>query len=159
MPEAYRIRRATSQDIPTIAEHRREMVAEIRETTELDFDSMVAQFQDWLRPRMEREEYIEWFSVSEDGSVAAGIGLWLIDWPPHLLPSGEAGNIRGYILNVFTEPAHRKQGLSRILLDTALEWCREKKIRMVFLHASPFGRHLYETAGFMETNEMRMYLE
>ncbi|HEY3876829.1 MAG TPA: GNAT family N-acetyltransferase [Candidatus Kapabacteria bacterium] len=159
MAETYTIRLATINDVPAIAEHRKKMIAEIRDSMELDFDSMVAQFQQWLRPRMERGEYMEWFAMTENGSVAAGIGLWIIDWPPHLLPSGNANNIRGYILNVFTEPSYRKQGVSRLLLETALDWCREKKIKMVFLHASPFGRHLYETAGFMTTNEMRIYLE
>jgi len=30
---------------------------------------------------------------------------------------------------------------------------------MISLHASPFGRPLYESLGFEPTNEMRLHLE
>jgi len=37
-----------------------------------------------------------------------------------------------------------------------LEWCREAGYKNVSLHASDEGRPLYESMGFVPTNEMRL---
>ena len=62
------------------------------------------------------------------------------------------------ILNVFTEPEHRGQGLARRLVEEALAHCRSHDIPTALLHASDAGRPLYETLGFTQTTEMRLRL-
>lgn len=135
------------------------MILEIRECGEDALEIMSNAFRGWLAKRLADEEYLGWFAVAPDGSIASGVGLWLLDWPPNVLPSGIPGGRRAYVLNVFTEPAHRKRGLSRKLVQAALQWCREQDIKTVSLHASKFGRPLYESLGFAQTNEMRISLE
>lgn len=157
-PAGYSIRRATLGDLETMVEHRCAMMREIRECDEDALKVMSNAFREWLAKRLSSEEYLGWFAVAPDRTIAAGAGLWLLDWPPHLLPSGIPGDRRAYLLNVFTEPAHRKRGLSRAVVQTALEWCRESGIKTVSLHASKFGWPLYESLGFIVTNEMRITL-
>jgi GNAT superfamily N-acetyltransferase len=60
------------------------------------------------------------------------------------------------VLNVYCEPPHRRRGLARALMDAILDWCRERSISRVSLHASDEGRPLYEGLGFTATNEMRL---
>ena len=60
------------------------------------------------------------------------------------------------ILNVYTEPEFRKQGIARQIMSTILTWTREHGLRSVNLHASAEGRPLYEKLGFEATNEMRL---
>ena len=122
---------------------------------EVALDNMSAHFLPWLRPRMEHREYLAWFAMASDGTIAAGLGVWLMDWLPHMVGPGTP---RGNIVNVYTEPAYRRQGLARLLMNTALDWCRSNGIRAVILHASPEGRALYESLGFRPTNEMRILL-
>ena len=119
-------------------------------------DTMLAAFLPWLREKMAAGEYLAWVACAEDGSIAAGLGLWLMDWPPHMIGPGSR---RGNILNVYTEPPFRRQGIARRLMETALEWCKAKGIRAVILHASADGRKLYESLGFRATNEMRLVLD
>ena len=90
-----------------------------------------------------------------DGQAVAGLGLWLIEWPPHLF--GLARH-RGYILNVYTHPDHRRKGLARDLTRIAVDWCGNHGIDFVFLHASPQGRLVYEGLGFQPGSEMRLRL-
>lgn len=76
-----------------------------------------------------------------------------MEWPPHLLdPSAE----RAYILNVYTEPEYRGRGLATQLMQSALEFCEARHLTVITLHASPFGRPIYERMGFTQTNEMRL---
>jgi|SRR5579872_1953878 len=140
-------------DLETIVRHRRAMFHDMGHDDELALDMMSAKFREWLRPKMASGEYLAWFAVADDGSIAAGAGLWLMDWPPHIIGKAQQ---RGNILNVYTEPAHRKKGMARALMVAALGWCEEKVIDVVILHASPHGGALYEKLGFVPTNEMRL---
>jgi GNAT superfamily N-acetyltransferase len=116
---------------------------------------MAGKFLPWVRARMMAGEYLAWFAVAANGSVAAGAGLWLMDWPSHVIGSSPR---RGNILNVFTEPEFRRQGIARKLMRAVLAWCKENEIDLVVLHASTDGRPLYESLGFEASNEMRINL-
>lgn len=147
------IRKGSASDAGTVVAHRRAMFHEMGYRDEQALDRMCAAFEPWLVGRMQSGEYLAWFAVRADGAVAAGLGLWLMDWPPHMIGPGAR---RGNILNVYTEPHSRRLGLARALMETALGWCRDNGIRAVILHASSDGRRLYEALGFKSTNEMRL---
>jgi GNAT superfamily N-acetyltransferase len=156
VPQTFEIRLATIGDAEIITTHRRAMFFEMGYRDQAVLDAMTAAFRPWLGRKMEEGEYLAWLAVAADGSVAAGLGLWLMDWPPHMVGPGSR---RGNILNVYTNPDSRRQGLARRLMEVALDWCRANRIRAVILHSSSEGRPLYEKLGFRPTNEMRLMLE
>jgi GNAT superfamily N-acetyltransferase len=59
------------------------------------------------------------------------------------------------VMNVYVAPEFRRRGLARHLMETILEWARGAGIPRMVLHASGEGRPLYESMGFVPTNEMR----
>jgi GNAT superfamily N-acetyltransferase len=150
------IRPATPADAETIAAHRRAMFYEMGYQDAAALDAMVAAFLPWVRQRLATAEYLAWLAVAPDNTIVAGLGLWLMDWPPHMIGPGAP---RGNILNVYTEPAFRRQGIARRLMTVALDWCRANGVRAVILHASQDGQKLYEELGFKPTNEMRILLD
>jgi ribosomal protein S18 acetylase RimI-like enzyme len=152
--EGYFIRIAVLDDAPAIVEHRREMFRDMGRGDEALLAQMSVAFEPWLRSRMESGEYLAWMAVSDDGAIAGGAGLWLMDWPPHVIGSGAR---RGNILNVYVRPECRRRGIARALMETALEWTRANGVDCVILHASDEGRALYESLGFTATNEMRLF--
>jgi GNAT superfamily N-acetyltransferase len=151
----YTIRPAVGEEAEVITGHRRAMFSAMGHRDEAALDAMSRHFLPWLKPRMQNGEYLAWFAIAPDQTVAAGLGLWLMDWPPHMVGPGSR---RANIINVYTEPDHRRRGLARMLMQTALDWCRENGICVVILHASTEGRRLYESLGFQPTNEMRLML-
>jgi len=153
LPEGFALRRASTDDLETLVVHRREMFREMGYQDESVMDSMSVRFRVWLLDHMQAEDYLAWLVTASDRSVAAGAGLWLMDWPPHMIGTSDR---RGNILNVYTSTNFRKQGLARSLMETVLAWCRDNGIDTVILHASPAGRSLYESMGFTATNEMRL---
>lgn len=132
------------------------MFSEMGYRDEAALDGMATAFLPWLIGKMQAGDYLTWFAVAPDETIAAGLGLWLMDWPPHMVGPGAR---RGNILNVYTSAEHRRRGLARQLMQTALEWCREHGIRAVILHSSDEGRPLYKALGFRPTNEMRIVLD
>jgi GNAT superfamily N-acetyltransferase len=149
------IRPATVEDAALIAAQRRAMFFDMGHCNARTLDSMTEAFLPWVRHKMSAGEYLGWFAIADDGGVAAGAGLWLMDWPPHMVGPGSR---RGNILNVYTRPEFRRQGLARRLTETAVDWCRANGVRTVILHASNEGRPLYQALGFEASNEMRLVI-
>ena len=147
---------AAKTDAETICHHRRAMFRDMGHPDDAVMDAMVTAFRPWVEQRLESSEYRAWFAYNADGEIIAGAGIWLMDWPPHMIAPGHA---RANIINVYTEPAYRRRGLARQLMAELLDWCRSSGIRVVILHASKEGRSLYESLGFTSTNEMRLVLD
>jgi GNAT superfamily N-acetyltransferase len=154
----FKIRPATleEKDVAAIVHHRRAMFFDMGHQDEQALEEMSEKFRAWLRRKMNAGEYLGWFAIAPDESVAAGAGLWLMDWPPHMISGGKW---RGNILNVYTVAEYRRQGLARQLMLRAMEWCAREGVVTVILHASPEGRALYERLGFEPTNEMQLRRE
>jgi len=98
-------------------------------------------------------EYVGWLAESA-GNVVAGAGVLLHSYHPSV--TNTRGRPTAYILNVYTEPAHRRRGLARRLMTDILGWCVAHDIPRVSLHASDAGRTLYEQLGFVASNELRL---
>jgi GNAT superfamily N-acetyltransferase len=147
------ITRATLTDVETITTHRRAIFFETGYRDERQLNDMCAGFRPWLRSRISTQEYLGWFVVDPEGKVVSGLGLWLMDWPAHVIGPGLP---RANILNVYTRPESRRQGMARALIVSALEWCRDHRIPRIRLNATEQARGLYQSLGFQPTNEMQL---
>ncbi len=154
MTPSFTVREATTADVSLIVHHRRSMFRDMGHTDAAVLEPMCRDFQVWVTERMEQGLYRTWLALAEDGAVASGAGLWLMDWPPHVI--GLGSRYRGNILNVYTEPLYRRHGLARHLTAIARDWCWANGVPVVILHASDDGRSLYDAMGFKPTNEMRV---
>jgi ribosomal protein S18 acetylase RimI-like enzyme len=118
-------------------------------------EQMSRAFGPWVAERLAAGMYLGWI-VEADGqavvSAVASAGMLLVDWPPH--PLHPESNRRGYVLNVFVEPAFRRRGLAQELILLCLAEAQRRKIQVVTLHASQAGRLVYEKLGFQPTSEM-----
>jgi GNAT superfamily N-acetyltransferase len=100
--------------------------------------------------------YLQWFAVTDAGPVVAGGAVYIIPW---LGSPNDRMQRRAYIVNVYTEPDHRRRGIARRLMQTMVDWCRSEGFRSVRLHASDMGRPLYASMGFDATHEMRIVFD
>jgi GNAT superfamily N-acetyltransferase len=151
---AIAIRPALPADIDIVMHHRRAMFEDMGEGTPASLDTMMASCRPWFLQAMANGGYRGWLAQQERKIVAGG-GVLLTPFPanPH-----SALNLRATILNVYTEPAYRRRGLARRLMQVMIDWSREQGLAAVFLHASHAGRPLYESLGFTGHNEMKLSL-
>lgn len=152
LPQPYRIRPANVADAPIVAHHRVAMFRDMGALPAADEAALAHASRVHLAAALAAGTYHGWL-IEADGAVVAGGGAVLRPLLPR--PGHLDGGIEAYVLNVYTEPAHRRAGLARALMRTVLAWCAERGIARVTLHASDEGRPLYETLGFCATNEMR----
>lgn len=151
----YSIRPATVGDIPHVITHRERMFHDMNIPAR--FEQMAPATEAWLRTAIPSLTYLGWLVVTDAGTVAGGGGLIVIPWPPGPMTMDPRC---GFVFNVYIEPAHRRQGLARRLMDAMHDWCRAEGIERIVLNASTFGQPLYEQMGYIVTNEpmMRMRL-
>ena len=69
-----------------------------------------------------------------------------------------SGVRNGYIFGVSVKPSMQKRGIATALTTQCVEFLKEIGVGRIFLHASPFGRPIYEKMGFIPTNEMELPL-
>ena len=60
----------------------------------------------------------------------------------------------GYIWNVFVESAYRRRGIATELTRNAIAYLKSLGCTHAILHASPYGKPVYENLGFVAHNEM-----
>ena len=148
------IREATLQDIPEILRQRRGMYEDMNYKDPDALTAMLVTSERYLSRAVAEGSFRGWLALLEDRPVAGG-AILISPWPSHPY-DGQCR--RATILNVYTYPKHRRQGIARQLLQTMIAWCREQSFATVYPHASKDGRHLYEQLGFEPTNEMNLTL-
>jgi GNAT superfamily N-acetyltransferase len=149
------IREAQVNDIPEILRHRVGMYEAMDVGDSESREEMAAASAKALPGALRDGSFRGWLA-EVDGKVVAGGGLFITSWLSH---PGDLLCRRATVLNVYTNPEYRRQGIARKLMEVMVEWCRNEGFATVFLHASREGRPLYEKLGFETGNEMRLRLK
>lgn len=149
-----KLRSATQADLEVILRHRREMFREMGGKYAQLLDQFELASRQYFQAALKNGTYYGLFAEI-DGEIAAGGGVLIADWPGSPLNFEPK---RAWILNVYVEPLQRRKGLARSITQSLVDWCRESGFQSVALHASEYGRGLYERLGFQGTNEMRVML-
>ena len=149
------IREATTADIAEIARQRRRMCEDMDYTDADILSAMLSGTADYLKKAIPEGSFRSWLAC-DDARVVAGGAVVISPWPAHAY---DLACRRATILNVYTEPEYRRRGIARQLMEVILAWCKQEGFARVSLHASQQGRHLYESLGFEDSNEMRLNLK
>jgi GNAT superfamily N-acetyltransferase len=145
-------RSLTPADLDLICRHRKEMfrASGRPDRSEQTLDAMTTSFRAWLAPRLASGYF--GFVIEDDNIPIAGIGLMVLDWPPH--PSHPTQDKRGYVLNVFVEASHRNRGVGTRLMALAEAELKKRGVSFAVLHATAMGQRLYNELGWKATAEM-----
>lgn len=140
----FEIRQVATGDVDLICRHREEMFRDAGED-EATLQVMTEHFRRWLEPRLADGYYLGYI-INCRGEVAGGVGMMLIDWPPH--PRHPNADKRGYILNLYVEPGYRRMGIASRLMQLAEEELSRRGATLLVLHATEKGRPLYLQLGW-----------
>ena len=122
---------------------------------DMDAAALSVTFRRWLFDALPSGVYRAWVVETDDGTIVAGGGMTVIPWPPG---PRYAGDRLAFVYNVYTEPAHRRHGLARLVMDAIHAWCRSAGVLSLALNASKDGRQLYEALGYGESPSPMMFL-
>ena len=160
MSAAWSLRLATPSDATLIAEHRVRMFREMGELAGDGEPRLRAATEAYVRGALASGEYVGWLAHESDAPerIVAGAGVQRRPLLPR--PTDDHAGVllgaEGLILNVWVEPAWRRQGIADAMLNAIMAWAPGAGIVRLSLHASRAGRPLYERLGFAPTTEMRL---
>jgi GNAT superfamily N-acetyltransferase len=155
---AHVIRKATAADAPALARCRLEL---FRELDAHAGSGIGATFEDACGATLSQfllaGTCVAW--LAEAPAVDTPLGSLAMLVYPRLPSPPNFRTIEGYILNVYVAPDWRHKGIASALTHAAIEHARRARFARLRLHASPFGRAVYERAGFHgRDDEMEMDL-
>jgi GNAT superfamily N-acetyltransferase len=148
---SYHVREATLADAGVLAHQRIRMFADMG--VPLDANALDRAFRAWLADVMPSGAYRAWL-VETHAEIVAGGGITILPWPPG--PRYMSDRL-AFVYNVYTEPAHRRRGLARVVMDAIHAWCREAGIGSTALNASRDGQPLYQAMGYGVTPNPMMF--
>jgi GNAT superfamily N-acetyltransferase len=140
---AYRVRPATLDDLAALVHHRIAMFTDMGSA--VDEPMLRAAFERWLRDWMPTGGYRAWIAEGDAARIAGGGGATIIPWPPGPQYPGDK---LAFVYNVYVEPADRRRGVARLIMDAIHDWCRANGVASIALNASRDGRPLYESMGY-----------
>jgi len=152
----YEFREALLSDIDDVVTIRMKMLFELGKLeTEDGTRKLRSLTRDFFIRKFQTGEFKVFCAVTDE-TIIATTGIQFLDRPPlYENPHG----IEAYIMNVYTEPDYRGKGVASKLLDTVINYAKERKAGRILLHAIGKDKRIYEKKGFTSTtDEMQLIL-
>jgi len=142
------LRQANLQDLEVLVQMRLEILHEVGDIeADTDTANLVEVTRKYLSEKMPQGEFLAW--VAEvDSQIVATSGLVFFQRPPY---SGNLLGLEAYVMNVYTIPAWRGQGIATELLKEIISFVKATEARRIWLHATEDGKRIYEKLSFVST--------
>jgi len=150
----FRVRRARPVDLPVLVRHRVGMWREIGHHSPEQLRSHAAPYSRWLSSRLRSGEIVAFLATTLGDPVGSG-AIWFMPQQPR---PGVRRAVTPYILSMYTDPAHQREGIASAIVTELVRVARRSGAQRVTLHASEQGRSVYARFGFVPSNEMRFWL-
>lgn len=144
------------QDVNKFWQLRMELLKELEEIDEeTDTSKLEYATKQYYLSHINKDLF-SWGILHENKLVAIG-SLCLFERIPY---EENLSGLEGYILNVYTSPMFRKQGIAKNILDEIIKYSLQINIRRLWLNSSENGKKLYDELGFIKKdNEMELFLQ
>lgn len=142
----FNIYRATVKDLPSLVSLRMELLKELGEikTTE-ETDVLKKVTWNYLQEALANDQFISYLASKNDEVVSTS-GMILFKRPPSLV---NLKGIEAFILNMYTVPKFRGNGLASHLLECCINESKKFGVGRIWLYASQVGEPLYAKMGFV----------
>ncbi len=142
-------KRATIDDLDILTATRIEVLRSANHLSDdVDMSEVEKQSYDYYKKALAEGTHIAYLVFDEDIFVGAGGVSFFQVMPTYHNPSGN----KAYIMNMYTKPEYRRQGIAFRTLDILISEIRNKGICSISLEATEMGKPLYEKYGFTKLN-------
>lgn len=150
MKEKYEYKKGTITDIDELVRTR---IIVLRAANKLsdDVDMSVVEKEScaYYKRALETGEHIAYLVYDNETFIGAGGVSFYQVMPTYHNPSGR----KAYIMNMYTAPEYRRQGIATHTLDLLVNDVREQGVLQIALEATDMGRPVYEKYGFVKMED------
>ena len=134
-------------DIPVMTAHRLSYLLEMQGERDTHFlAKLERELMAFFRRHLREGNFFA--LVAESEGLVLGYGAMVLKTIPGDL--NQSSYLEGDILNMYTLPHARRQGVGRIILEALVLEARSRGLSKIGLHTSKDGEHLYRSYGFSE---------
>ena len=150
MLERFEYKRATMEDNDELVRTR---IIVLRAANKLSDDVNMSLVEKesfaYYKHALESGEHIAYLVYNDDTFVGAGGVSFYQVMPTYHNPTGK----KAYIMNMYTAPEYRRQGIALHTLDLLVKDAKEQGVLQIALEATDMGRPLYERYGFVKMED------
>lgn len=143
-------KRATPGDLEALTVSR---VMVLRAANQLDdhadLSAVEAASRQYYARALDDDTHAAWLVYSGDKLVGTGGVSFFQVMPTVHNPTGR----KAYIMNMYTAPEYRRQGIARRTLEMIVAECRRRGVMHISLEATSAGRPLYAAFGFVNMKD------
>ncbi len=139
-------KRADISDLDILVSSRiKVLIAANRLPDDTDMSVIEQQSREYYRQSLTDGSHTAYLVYDGDDIIAAGGISYYRVMPTCDVPTGR----KAYIMNMYTDPRYRRQGIAMKTLALLIEDAKAKGITFISLEATDMGRPLYERYGFV----------
>ena len=143
-------KKATIEDLEVLVTTRIEVLrAANKLETDADMSEVERQSREYYSKALIDGAHTAYLVFDEGLFIGAGGVSYYRVMPTYHNPSGE----KAYIMNMYTAPGYRRQGIAYKTLDLLVNDAKNRGITAISLEATDMGRPLYEKYGFVKMND------
>lgn len=144
------VRMATIEDVDILTETRITVLrAANKLADDVDMSEVRAESERYYREALVDDSHYALLAFDESKFVGAGAVSFFRVMPTYHNPSGK----KAYIMNMYTAPEYRRQGIAYKLLHLLVGEAKRRGIQSISLEATEAGRPLYEKFGFVQMKD------
>lgn len=149
-------KKATINDLEMLVETRIEVLRAANKLDKsVDMTAVKEQSYDYYRKSLSDGTHIAYLVFDKEIFVGAGGISFFRVMPTFNNPSGN----KAYVMNMYTNPNYRRQGIAYKTLDLLVLAAKEKGVSSISLEATEMGQPLYEKYGFIKMNNEMEFLK
>jgi len=150
MKREFEYKKATIKDIDKLVRTRIIVLrAANKLSDDVDMSAVEKESYAYYKCALETGEHIAYLVYDNGAFIGAGGVSFYQVMPTYHNPTGK----KAYIMNMYTEPEYRRQGIAIHTLDLLVKDAREQGVSQIALEATDMGRSLYEKYGFIKMED------
>ena len=151
---SFLYKKATLNDLEILVQTRIEVLrAANKLPTDTDMTEVEKQSFAYYKKALADQSHIAYLVYDDDKIIGTGGVSFFEVMPTYHNPPGK----KAYIMNMYTKPEYRRQGIAYQTLDMLVRDSKALGISAISLEATDMGRPLYEKYGFVKMeNEMKL---
>lgn len=143
-------KKATLAELEILTETRIEVLRAANQLSDdIDMSEVRRQSREYYLNALKHDTHTAYLIFDGEIFVGAGGISYFQVMPTFHNPTGK----KAYIMNMYTNPDYRRQGIATKTLDLLVADARERGITSISLEATDRGKTLYEKYGFVKMND------
>ena len=150
MAKNYEYKKATIVDIDELVRIRIIVLRTANKlSNDVDMSLVEKESYEYYKSALETGEHIAYLVYDNEKFIGAGGVSFYQVMPTYHNSTGK----KAYIMNMYTAPEYRRQGIAFHTLDLLVKDARKQGVLQIALEATDMGRPLYERYGFVKMED------